>query len=200
MKFRFCGDLDAPDWILAEIAVLSKISAVRVKVLSNQVIRLIKGAPLDFAKVKKLLLSKGDAGLTASDVKASVAALRFILASASKYDVSESTLTNELQQLGLPASNCNAVVKPYRDCREELRSALAAQSFKLPRVDAPIEWRVDCVLDSDTLENVRVPSVHVSIPTTAKKSPVAFEMDSASFRVLYNELKLARAAMDGLEN
>lgn len=25
MKFRFCGDLDCPDWILAEIATISKI-------------------------------------------------------------------------------------------------------------------------------------------------------------------------------
>ena len=24
MRFRFCGDLDAPDWILAEVNILSK--------------------------------------------------------------------------------------------------------------------------------------------------------------------------------
>ena len=24
-KFRFCGDLDCPDWILAEISILSKL-------------------------------------------------------------------------------------------------------------------------------------------------------------------------------
>ena len=24
-KFRFCGDLDCPDWVLAEISILSKI-------------------------------------------------------------------------------------------------------------------------------------------------------------------------------
>ncbi|EDL95614.1 COMM domain containing 4 (predicted), isoform CRA_f [Rattus norvegicus] len=25
MRFRFCGDLDCPDWVLAEISTLAKI-------------------------------------------------------------------------------------------------------------------------------------------------------------------------------
>jgi hypothetical protein len=26
MRFRFCGELDAPDWLLAEISTLSKLA------------------------------------------------------------------------------------------------------------------------------------------------------------------------------
>lgn len=37
-----------------------------------------------------------------SDVKAAVAVLCFIFSSAAKYDVGEDSLSNELQQLGLP--------------------------------------------------------------------------------------------------
>ena len=37
-----------------------------------------------------------------SDVKASIAALSFILSSAAKYNVDGESLSNELQQLGLP--------------------------------------------------------------------------------------------------
>ena len=37
-----------------------------------------------------------------SDVKASIAALNYILNSAAKYSVNSETLANELQQLGLP--------------------------------------------------------------------------------------------------
>ena len=43
-----------------------------------------------------------DAKLDAEDMKASVAAVQFILSSAAKYSTDSETLSNELQQLGLP--------------------------------------------------------------------------------------------------
>ena len=59
MKFRICGGLDAPDWILAEIVQLAKLSSIRFKLLAMQVISHINDpAEIDYAKVKKL----GDAG------------------------------------------------------------------------------------------------------------------------------------------
>ena len=39
------------------------------------------------------------------DVKASIAVLSFILCSAAKYNVDGESLSNELQQLGLPKGN-----------------------------------------------------------------------------------------------
>ena len=41
------------------------------------------------------------------DIKASIAALTFILSCAAKYDVDAETLSNELQQLGLPKGECD---------------------------------------------------------------------------------------------
>ena len=37
MKFSFCGGLDCPDWLLAEIAAMASISAVKVKQISVKV-------------------------------------------------------------------------------------------------------------------------------------------------------------------
>ena len=41
MRFQLCGGLDCPDWVLAEIAAMAKISSVKVRQLASQVQRII---------------------------------------------------------------------------------------------------------------------------------------------------------------
>ena len=101
MKFRFCGELDCPDWVLAEISTLSKITSVKMRLLCTQIIKDLLGESIDYAKVEKLT---SDAKYELSDVKGSIAALSFIISSATKYSVDGDSLSNELQQLGLPLS------------------------------------------------------------------------------------------------
>ena len=55
-----------------------------------------------YEKVAKLT---SDAKFETSDIKASVAAIAFILSSAAKHSVDGSSLDNEMQQLGLPKGN-----------------------------------------------------------------------------------------------
>ena len=43
-----------PEWILSEVAVLSKISCVRLKLITRQVINELTGGRLDVEKVCKL--------------------------------------------------------------------------------------------------------------------------------------------------
>uniref|UniRef100_A0A8D2GGS6 COMM domain containing 4 n=1 Tax=Theropithecus gelada TaxID=9565 RepID=A0A8D2GGS6_THEGE len=38
-RFRFCGDLDCPDWVLAEISRLPFQSSVKLWLLCSQVLR-----------------------------------------------------------------------------------------------------------------------------------------------------------------
>uniref|UniRef100_A0A8C9GP34 COMM domain-containing protein 4 n=1 Tax=Piliocolobus tephrosceles TaxID=591936 RepID=A0A8C9GP34_9PRIM len=38
-RFRFCGDLDCPDWVLAEISTLAKMSSVKLQLLCSQVVK-----------------------------------------------------------------------------------------------------------------------------------------------------------------
>ncbi|XP_040893457.1 COMM domain-containing protein 4 isoform X2 [Toxotes jaculatrix] len=99
MRFRFCGDLDCPDWVLAEISTLAKISSVKMKLLCAQVLKDLLGEGIDYDKVAKLT---ADAKFESGDIKASVAVLSFIFSSAAKHDVDSESLSSELQQLGLP--------------------------------------------------------------------------------------------------
>uniref|UniRef100_A0A2I3S8Y2 Uncharacterized protein n=1 Tax=Pan troglodytes TaxID=9598 RepID=A0A2I3S8Y2_PANTR len=39
-RFWFCGDLDCPDWVLAEISTLAKMSSVKLQLLCSQVLKI----------------------------------------------------------------------------------------------------------------------------------------------------------------
>ncbi|XP_011894147.1 PREDICTED: COMM domain-containing protein 4 isoform X3 [Cercocebus atys] len=54
MRFRFCGDLDCPDWVLAEISTLAKMSSVKLRLLCSQVLKELLGQGIDYEKILKL--------------------------------------------------------------------------------------------------------------------------------------------------
>lgn len=57
MKFKFCGDLDAPDWLLAEITVLSRITSVRFKLLAQQIIKYIADGTMDVRSLMIMIMT-----------------------------------------------------------------------------------------------------------------------------------------------
>lgn len=132
MRYRFVGGQDVPEWILAEVSVLSKISCVRLKLICRQVIYDLCGVPLDFEKLAKLVPKDG--GFTASDIKATVAAIAFVVTNATRYRVDAEALNAELQQLGLPKENSDGISRPFRIHRDKLTAQAAADSLRLPRV------------------------------------------------------------------
>eukprot|EP00802_Teleaulax_amphioxeia_P029431 Tamp_31523.p1 GENE.Tamp_31523~~Tamp_31523.p1 ORF type:complete len:205 (-),score=48.90 Tamp_31523:63-677(-) len=193
-RFRCFGDLDAPDWILAEISVLAKVSSVRMKLIVSQVINSIKGQAMDYAKVAKLT---ADAGLQTSEVKAAVAALQHILQSAAKYNCDDGVLENELQQLGLPKEHTVSLCRPYKDHRDSMRQILAEQTFHLNGLDAPPKWRAEINLGSSECAGTRSVSGHLLLPTGGQE--VAFEISQDKLAVLHRELLAARSIMESLQ-
>ncbi|XP_050398696.1 COMM domain-containing protein 4 [Patella vulgata] len=198
MRFRFCGDLDCPDWALAEIATLAKMTSVKMKLLCVQVLKDLLGNVIDYDKVYKLT---SDAKFESGDVKASIAVLSFILTSAAKYNVDGETLSNELQQLGLPKEHSTSLCKSYGDALEKLKECLRQQSLKLSSLDS-VQWRVDYILSSSELKDVSEPCVQVKLsiknPDTNQSKPVSFTVSADKFRVLLNELKQANSMMENL--
>lgn len=198
MRFRFCGDLDCPDWVLAEISTLSKLTSVKIKLLCVQVIKDLLAAGMDYDKVYKLT---SDAKFETGDVKASIAVLSFILCAAAKYNVDGESLSNELQQLGLPKEHATALTKSYGDSLEKLQTQLRRQSLRLSQLDG-VEWRVDYIISSSQLKNIDEPSVQLKLSVRENNTdniiPVTFTVSADKFRVLLSELKQADSIMENL--
>jgi len=199
MRFRFCGDLDCPDWLLAEINILSKITSVKMKLLAVQILKDMLGSDLDYEKVQKLT---SDAKFETGDIKASIAALTFIISCAAKYDVDAETLANELQQLGLPKEHTTSLCKSYSDAHSKLQEHFRQISLRVSRLDS-VQWRVDYVLSSSELEEVNEPNVQLKLGVSSgdqsSSQPVAFTLTADKFRVLLYELKQAYSALENVE-
>ncbi|XP_028922640.1 COMM domain-containing protein 4 isoform X1 [Ornithorhynchus anatinus] len=216
MRFRFCGDLDCPDWVLAEISTLAKISSVKLKLICTQVLKDLLGQGIDYEKVLKLT---ADAKFESGDVKATVAVLSFILSSAAKHNVDGESLSSELQQLGLPKEHATALCRSYEEKQSPLQDSLRACSLRRKSTpegrEAPgpflwagvnrlegVGWRVDYTLSSSELRHVNEPLVHLRLDVRGGgrggPEPIAVTMSADKFRVLLTELKQAQALMDSL--
>lgn len=193
MRFRFCGQLDCPDWVLAEISMLSKLSSVKVKLLLVQVINDIIGKPIDYAKVEKYT---SDAKFDLADKKACIAAMNFVVRSSAKYSVTPDILTDELQQLGLPKEHANSICRAYGDKIEQLQEVARENTLKVGQV-LNIDYRVKYVLGSSMLASVREPMVEVglAVQQANQTKNVAFSMTAEKCRLLLAELKEARSLM-----
>uniref|UniRef100_A0A670JZ91 COMM domain containing 4 n=1 Tax=Podarcis muralis TaxID=64176 RepID=A0A670JZ91_PODMU len=198
-RFRFCGDLDCPDWVLAEISTLAKISSVKLKLICAQVLKDLLGDGIDYEKVLKLT---SDAKLESGDVKATIAVLGFILSSAAKHNVDGESLSSELQQLGLPKEHATGLCRSYEEKQSPLQDSLRGCSLRLNRLDS-VSWRVDYTLSSSEIQQVNEPVVHLKLNVKdvdrGVQEPVAMMLSAEKFRVLLAELKQAEAVMKTLD-
>eukprot|EP01100_Stratorugosa_tubuloviscum_P001177 TRINITY_DN1263_c1_g2_i1.p1 TRINITY_DN1263_c1_g2~~TRINITY_DN1263_c1_g2_i1.p1 ORF type:complete len:207 (+),score=89.90 TRINITY_DN1263_c1_g2_i1:26-622(+) len=198
MKLKFCGDLDSPDWILREISTLSKNTSLRVKLICAQIIEHILGKELDQEKITKLTR---DVGLDQSDVNASIAALIFIISNAVKHEVEDTTLSTELQQLGLPKEHAEVISKSFRDNFDRLQISFNEKIFRLPKL-VDVDWRVDYIASSSSLNDIQTPSVTLALqiqtPLKRELTNESFEISADKFRVLLNELTQAQKLMEDL--
>uniref|UniRef100_A0A672MIE7 COMM domain-containing protein 4-like n=1 Tax=Sinocyclocheilus grahami TaxID=75366 RepID=A0A672MIE7_SINGR len=227
MRFRFCGDLDCPDWVLAEMSTLARIvsltligvlfcvctkltisdsldccssqSSVKMKLLCVQVIKDLLDEGIDYDKVSKLT---SDAKFESGDAKASIAVLSFILSSAAKHDVDSESLSSELQQLGLPKEHTTGLCKSYEDKHIALQEKLRESSLRLGGLEA-VNWRVDYTLSSSELKQVNEPTVQLRLqaqdPETDSTQTTTVSITADKFRVLLTELKQAQTMMNALQ-
>ncbi|NXM17515.1 COMD4 protein, partial [Ploceus nigricollis] len=197
-RFRFCGDLDCPDWVLAEISTLAKISSVKLKLICAQVLRDLLGEAIEYDEILKLT---SGAKLESGDVKATIAVLGFILSSAAKHSVDSESLSSELQQLGLPKEHATGLCRSYEEKQSPLQDRLRACSLRLSQLGS-VRWRVDYTLSSSELQEVNEPVVHLTFNVRdrecEKMTAVPVTLSANKFWVLLAELKQAQALMNTL--
>ena len=185
--------------MLREINLIGKISAVRVRVITTEVLKQLAGAAqIDFDRLLQLCALDDSAGSDNwSDVKAIVAAFEFIFTQAVKHETDPEVLTQELQQLGMPKEHCDRLVRSYSDALPLVKQTFIDQRLSLPRLNS-VDWQVDYVLSSDALLRLNEPTVQVKVALSTGKEH-AFEMSVDKLRVLIGELKTARDLMVNLD-
>ena len=79
MKFKFNGGQDCPDWVLAEIGTLSRLTSIKTRLLASKVSENIMTSLNDEDLLATATKLTSDAKFDVSDIKAVIAALAFIL-------------------------------------------------------------------------------------------------------------------------
>lgn len=193
MRFKFCGDLDCPDWVLAEINILARLTSVKMKLLVNQVVKGLLKEEIDFQKVEKLTT---DAKFDVGDIKASVAGIDFIISSATKHGVDPDMLSNELQQLGLPKEHSSALCKVYESKQVALHDESLRQSFRCSANLHKVDWKINPT-SGGTERTVDIRLLLVD-PATLKEETISFTTVSSKLKLLLYELNIVRNQMNAV--
>ncbi|KAI9979602.1 hypothetical protein PInf_028706 [Phytophthora infestans] len=194
-KFRFCGGLEPPDWLLAELLLLS---GEHSKVTKNDLAAMCAAIGVDIEvqeldQTQKLFED-------AADAKAAVAVLQFILIHAAKYDVNRIDLVEELQQLGMQQETAETIAQSYEDLRVHIQDQQRARRFQFPGVEK-IEWKVEKD-PSKVILNLKLdqPVVECNVATTAapESCELRLDMSKNKFLALYEELSQAQSLLHGV--
>jgi hypothetical protein len=145
MKFKFCGNLDCPEWLVSEIIYLTKITNIKIRILSNNLINCILNTGKNYNDIKKTL---EEMNFTEQESNIILSVLEFIIKNAAKFDCDDMILNKELQQLGLPQENADSISKVYKNHKENLKTKLKESIFKVSEMIG-LEHKISFILASD---------------------------------------------------
>lgn len=142
-----------------------------------------------------------------------------MLTNAAKFDVDEKSLILEIQQLGLPKENSDAIARQYRDAKDMLRSKFAEDSYRVSKL-VSADWRMDHIIaTSQPTEGERVVQtgalVHLNIHVDVKPEQgdsgvenssadrykdIAFEISPQKLDVLIHELTQVQTLLQNMDS
>jgi len=117
--------------------------------------------------------------------------------------VDEKSLILEVQQLGLPKENTEAIAKQYTDAKELLRRKLAEDSYRVNQL-VSVDWRVDHIIASSSVDSSSGGSlINVKLDLDSRfeqhgpvRSTIAFQVTPQKLDVLISELSQAKRLME----
>ena len=148
MKFKFCGNIDCPDWLITEITYLTKISSVKLRILCNQISNLIISRGQKFNDIKKVL---EEMKFSEREAEIIISVLEFILKNSAKFDVDDLALNQELLQLGLSQENADSISKVFKNQKAKLRNNLKENIFGFNKIEN-VNYKLSYVL-ADSIDN-----------------------------------------------
>ena len=170
----------------------------------------------DEKSLLKVASDHNDDGL--SNLKGTVAAVHFIVTNATKYNVDEVSLSQEIQQLGLTKENAEIISRLFRENKDALSTRFAEESYRATRL-LGVSWRVDQILatSSSTEGFEPEPLVHLkltvdtkpqdtvvrpisSFPDGDRIQEIACELSKDKLNVLIHELSQAQNLLDSIDN
>ncbi|XP_043349903.1 COMM domain-containing protein 4 [Dermochelys coriacea] len=225
MRFRFCGDLDCPDWVLAEISTLAKISSVKLKLICGQVLKDLQGEGIDTAAdplFGSLRFPVEHAWSTSSQWEWPILHPPFPISHVPRamwsYEEKQSPLQDSLRARSLrgkcsPSGHANLLLLQAADGRWSFNRGTGPAGTLLPPAVLLCPWmevqcldsvscRVDRTLSSSQLQQVNEPLVHLKLIVRDGDrdgtEPFAMTMLAEKFQVLLAELRQAHAMMKTL--
>lgn len=147
MKFKFCGGLDCPEWLISEIFYLNKINSVKLRIITSHIATIITNKSNDYSKIIKLL---EEIDFSNKEIHIIIAIIHFILKYSSKFEVDSITLNQELQMLGIPQENIDSIVKVYKSNELKMRAVLIEDIFKFSELE-DFKWKISIILASNSV-------------------------------------------------
>lgn len=188
-RFKFCGDGDCPDYILAIIhSNLCGLSSVKLKVFASNVIKVILSEQsIDDQKFADAF------GGSVDDSKSAYYCVRFLLLSAVRFGIGKDVFSIELQQLGLPREHSLALGKVLDENSASLKEHLESKSLtinELVDVRCKESDGIDCIkLDMEIKNSIS------GVGTINKE----INISNSDIPVLLKELKIIKSKMDQLD-
>jgi COMM domain containing 4 len=187
-RFKFCGDGDCPDYILAIIhSNLCGLSSVKLKVFATNVVKLIISEEcVDEEKFSDIFKGSTD------DIKSVYSCVRFLLLSAVRHNIAKDVFSVELQQLGLPREHSLALGKVLDEHSVSLAEHLRGKSLTINELaDVKISQSdgINCMKMEMKIKNCLFGD------SVATKE---FNINKSDIPVLLQQLKIIRSKMDEL--